>query len=271
MVSFIALAILLTGCSMTVTEQMILSPSTEINQQNLDTLIDQQGFEEIYLTHADGTNIHGLQRRSPNASTTLVVFHGNALNMTLQPWFGILQSLAELNVDVVAIDYQGFGKSDGEASFSNMNRDAELLMASLDEDTAIVLYGLSLGSVMAMEASQDPRVSGVILEGAVSNHDDMIEFFRGRNSLGSFVSLNVDPNIQFDNEAAAARLQVPLLAIHGEDDDNIPYRMSQQIYQSYQGPDAEFMLVEGGGHCNTFHVEPERYQTSLSAFIGKLK
>lgn len=263
-----AVLIFVSGCTVTVTEQMIVSPSTEINQENLSELVEGAGFEERFIQHSDGTSLHTLQREQANAPLTIVVFHGNALNMTLQPWFGLLNSLSQFDVNVIAIDYQGFGKSDGVASFSNMSKDAELLMATIDSDTPIIVYGLSLGSVMAMSVSDDPRVQGVILEGAVSNDEEMIEFFRDRNRLGRFASLDVDPNINFDNNHHANNLELPILFIHGKDDQNIPYRMGQSIYDSYQGENGRFLLVESGGHCDTFHVSPGVFESAISGFIS---
>lgn len=39
-----------TGCSVNVTEQMIVSPSTEINQQNFNQLVSAQGYQERFYT-----------------------------------------------------------------------------------------------------------------------------------------------------------------------------------------------------------------------------
>lgn len=265
-----ALVIFASSCAVTVTEQMIVSPSTEINQENLNELVEASGFEESFIQHSDGTSLHTLQRHKSDSPLTIVVFHGNALNMTLQPWFGLLNSLAQLDVNVIAIDYQGFGKSDGTASFSNMSKDAKLLMSTIDPDSSIIVYGLSLGSVMAMSVSEDPRVKGVILEGAVSDDKEMIEFFRDRNRLGKFVSLDVDPNITFDNNYHAKNLAAPILIIHGENDENIPYRMGQSIYDNYAGESSQFLLVENGGHCDTFQVAPHLFQSAISGFINEV-
>lgn len=265
-----AFVIFVSGCAVTVTEQMIVSPSTDIDQANLSQLVDGSGYQERFIQYPDGTNLHTLQLDKPGAPLTIVVFHGNALNMTLQPWFGLLDSLSQFDVNVIALDYQGFGKSDGVASFSNMSRDAELLMSTIAQDSQIIVYGLSLGSVMAMSLSEDPRVKGVILEGAVSTDKEMIEFFRDRNRLGRFASLDVDPNINFDNNAVAENLTSPMLVIHGKDDENIPYRMGQSIYNSYQGDNAEFLLVENGGHCDTFHVAPSLFDDAISGFISEV-
>ena len=259
-----------TGCSVNVTEQMIVSPATEINQQHLNQLVNAQGYQETFFTHADGTKIHALELTRENAPVTLVVFHGNALNMTLQPWFGLLDSLAQFDVNIIAIDYQGFGKSEGQASFSNMNRDAELLMRSIDADTPVIIYGLSLGSVMAMNVSQDERVKGIILEGAVSNDDEMIDYFRNRNRLGSLASLNVDPAISFNNNSKTAHFDAPMLFIHGQNDENIPAWMTEALYESYQGISANYLLVESGGHCDTFHVEPALFADTIAGFLTQV-
>lgn len=190
--------------------------------------------------------------------------------MTLQPWFGLLDTLAQLDVNVIAIDYQGFGKSEGQASFSNMNRDAELLMRSLDSDASLIIYGLSLGSVMAMNSSHDSRVKGIILEGAVSNDEEMIESFKNRNRLGGLASVTVDPKIKFNNYKLTEGFQSPMLIIHGESDENIPAWMGEKLYESYQGDSAEFLLVKGGGHCDTFHIEPTLFEETVSKFISKV-
>lgn len=123
---------------------------------------------------------------------------------------------------------------------------------------------------MAMNLSQDPRVRGIILEGAVSNDEEMIEFFINRNRLGSLASVTVDPKIKFDNYVLTERFQYPMLIIHGEDDENIPAWMSKKLYEGYQGDSAEFVLVEGGGHCDTFHIAPAFFEETISVFISKV-
>ncbi|RUO33194.1 alpha/beta hydrolase [Aliidiomarina soli] len=263
-------AMLLSACSVTVTEQMIVSPSSEIDQQNLALLTEQAGYQESFTATENGEQLHTLTlAREPNQPTILIL-HGNALNMTLQPWFGLLQSLAELNYSIVAIDYQGFGLSSGDASFSAMRDDASSIINALPAESDVIVYGLSLGSVMAMDISQEPRVQGVILEGAVTTDSEMIEVFRQRNTLGRLASVNVDEAINFDNTSAVNMLNKPLLVIHGENDSNIPVSMGEQLYAASNHADSQLYIVEDGTHADTFHVAPERFQRELSNFIARL-
>ncbi|RUO31435.1 hypothetical protein CWE12_00065 [Aliidiomarina sedimenti] len=263
-------AMLLSACSVTVTEQMIVSPSSDIDPDNLALLTGQSGYQESFTATESGEQLHTLTlEREPNQPTILVL-HGNALNMTLQPWFGLLQSLAELNYNIIAIDYQGFGLSSGDASFSAMRDDASSIINALPAESDVIVYGLSLGSVMAMDISQEPRVQGIVLEGAVTTDSEMIEVFRQRNTLGRLASVDVDQAISFDNTSAVSLLNKPLLVIHGENDSNIPVSMGEQLYAASNHPGSQLYIVEDGTHADTFHVAPERFQRELSKFIASL-
>ena len=270
-VSMVVTSLALSACSVTVTEQMIVSPSTEINHDNLSLLIDQAGYSESYINTQSGERLHSLALNQNATQPTILVLHGNALNLTHQPWFGLLQTLAELPYNVLAIDYQGFGLSSGEAGFSAMRADTVNTLATLPDTSQVVVYGLSLGSVMALDISQDMRVQGVILEGAVTTDTAMIEEFRQRNTLGRFASVNVDEHISFDNTQAVATLDKPVLIIHGDNDQNIPLSMGEALYAASPMSNSVLYIVEGGGHADTFHIDNERFKQKLNAFIQALK
>ena len=268
--SMVVAVLALSACSVTVTEQMIVSPSTEINRDNLSLLIDQAGYSESYIATQSGARLYSLALNQSATQPTILVLHGNALNLTHQPWFGLLQTLAELPYNVLAIDYQGYGLSSGEASFSAMRADTVNTLATLPDNSQVVVYGLSLGSVMALDISQDMRVQGVILEGAVTTDSAMIEEFRQRNTLGRFASVNVDEHINFDNTQAVATLDKPVLIIHGDNDQNIPLRMGEALYAASPMSSSVLYRVEGGGHADTFHIDNKRFKQELNAFIEAL-
>lgn len=269
--SMVVASLTLTACSVTVTEQMIVSPSTEINRDNLSLLVDQAGYSESYIETPSGDRLHSLALNQSTTQPTILVLHGNALNLSHQPWFGLLQTLAELPYNVLAIDYQGFGLSTGEASFSAMRADTASTLASLPDNSQVVVYGLSLASVMALDISQDMRVQGVILEGAVTTESAMIEVFRKRNTLGRFASVNVNKRISFDNTQTVATLDKPVLIIHGDNDQSIPVSMGKELYAASPVNSSVLYVVEGGGHADTFHIDNERFKNEVSAFIQGLK
>ncbi|RUO25979.1 hypothetical protein CWE09_04425 [Aliidiomarina minuta] len=264
-------SLFLSACSITVTEQMIVSPSTDIDGDNLTSLIHQSGYKPRELKSDTDELLYALEKEAPDSDTTLLVLHGNALNLSLQPWFGLMQSLAGLDINILAIDYRGFGYSEGEASFSAMQEDAHTALQAIDENQQIIIYGLSLGSVMALEGINDPRVKGVIIEGGVTTSDAMIEHFVSRNRLGSLASVQVDEKINFDNLAALSSSAKPALIIHGEEDQNIPLHMGQSLYQSSGSELSVFYPVSQGQHCDTFIRDVDNFLPRVSSFINSLQ
>jgi uncharacterized protein len=55
--------------------------------------------------------------------------------------------------------------------------------------------------------------------------------------------------------AAAARIGVPVLLIHGERDDETPPAHSQRIFAALPEPKRRLVLVPGGGHGNTLTAD----------------
>ena len=86
-------------------------------------------FEETFLQTPDGVSIHTwllLQKDSANRPT-LIYFHGNAGNMGFR-----LQNAAEMygyvGINVLMMDYRGFGSSTGNPNEKGLNIDAETVL-----------------------------------------------------------------------------------------------------------------------------------------------
>lgn len=263
--------IFLAACTVRVDDSMIVSPEKEINQSNLATLMTTYGYKEKHITGTSGELYTLYKQSKTKSSVTLLVLHGNALNLSLQPWFGVLKSTSELNVNILAIDYSGYGYSKGKASFSSMKEDAKTALQSIDEKQQIYLYGLSLGSVMATELVNEPNVTGLIIEGGITTTAEMIEIYKSRNTFGSLVSIELDEKIRFNNPKLIKKTNKPLLVIHGQLDENIPSSMGESLFESSSNPKSEMYQVKLGNHCDTFKVEPERYLSTLNEFIGTTK
>lgn len=260
------LALWVSACTVVVREDMIITPSVDIDGANLRIL--NTAYESIEIDASDESKIFALHKNDSTIGTTIVVFHGNALNLTLQPWFGMLDTLGKLDVNVLAIDYRGFGKSEGEANFTHMKEDAISTMNYLPNNQNIFVYGLSLGSVMAAEVMNDRRVKGVIIEGGITNETEMVEWFRSRNSLGSLAKVELDANLVFDIPKLVESFQKPILVIHGDEDDNIPLDMGKTIFNSTTNEESVLFIVEGGGHCDSFAIDEEKYLGAITAFLA---
>ncbi|MGI5309951.1 alpha/beta hydrolase [Rheinheimera sp. WS51] len=246
---------------------MIVSPSKQINGENIEQLTKVHGYSPRWLVTESGKRIYALNKRVEGQNTTLLILHGNALNMSLQPWFGVLEALAKTDFNILAIDYQGYGFSDGEASFSTMMNDAQLAISTLNKDENVYVYGLSLGSVMATSIANDERVAGLIIEGGITNVAEMVKLYQSRRLFGSMINVQLDNRLKFDNISVLKGIDKPILIIHGEKDNNIPLSMGETLYNASNHSLSELYSVSEGGHCDTFIKDKTNYLQRINQFI----
>ena len=147
---------------------------------------------------------------------TLLFSHGNAEDLgMIYDWFSDLSRV--LNVNLLAYDYCGYGKSMGAASPSEesvyMDIDAAydyLLNTKGTLPESIVLYGRSLGSgptcYLAQRTAKEGRsVAGVILQSPLLSAYRVAFNFRF-TMLGD----------KFPNVDRVADVRCPVFVIHGE-------------------------------------------------------
>lgn len=154
----------------------------------------------------------------PAAKSPAFLFaHGNAER--IDDWPMSLSGAASLGASLLMVEYPGYGRSEGEPSEASI-RDTMLaahawLGARPEVDPArIVGFGRSLGTgAVCTLIGQRPLAALVLQSGFTS----VRAFARERLLPGFLVR---DP---FDNAAALARYEGPVLVIHGDHDDVIPY------------------------------------------------
>ena len=128
-----------------------------------DASHDGLSLEDVFLQTTDGLRIHGWFHRVPESPSVLLWFHGNAGNLADR--LDHLRILSLLGVNVFAIDYRGYGKSEGAPNKEGIYRDADaayrFLTAEKEFDPdRIVVYGISLGSAVAVDLPRASPVEG---------------------------------------------------------------------------------------------------------------
>src|SRR5215831_7986994 len=117
--------------------------------------------EDVWLTSSDGTKVHCWWISEPNARYTFLAFHGNASNIANRaPTYEFLRMLP---ANVLALEYRGYGKSEGRPSEAGIYRDAEaayryLVTTKRLDPRFIISYGQSLGTAVAAELAATQAV-----------------------------------------------------------------------------------------------------------------
>src|SRR5258706_4308913 len=124
-------------------------------------------FENLYFTADDGASVNAWYVPAPGSQRVLLVFHGSAVNLGFLG-HGLLTCHTQLGVNVLAIDYRGYGKSRGIDRIDHLKFDAEAAWRYLTTvrnfaPKDIFLYGQSMGGVVAVDlAVRDPSGGGII-------------------------------------------------------------------------------------------------------------
>ncbi|MEA5471094.1 alpha/beta hydrolase [Spirulina sp. 06S082] len=242
--------------------RLIFFPSTHIKSVPTDV---RMAYEDVFLAVRED-QLHGWWIPSDTENTpTILYLHGNGSNVgDLVARTRILQ---QLGYRLFLLDYRGYGRSSGP--FPNEKRvyeDAETAWRYLTERRGIppqriIIYGRSLGSAIAFHlAIRHPDAAGIIVE---SPFPSMRVVAASRLPL-----LPVDwlLNQHFDSLEKVRDLQIPVLAIWGTADREIPPTSSQILYNAI--PTAKTrVLIEGGGHTNLPRLGGDRYTTAIQDFI----
>ena len=242
------------------------------NERPLTPLTKQFHFADIYFTVDDTININGWMLTKDSAVANILLLHGNSNNLYESPWINIINALGKLNVNVLAIDYRGFGRSSGNVSFNGLYRDAQGALRYLKSTSygskPIIVCGLSLGSIPAVDIAQNPDVSGLILEGALSSSEDYVEAIKEYHWYLRLINIEYGKDVIFDSVNKIKNIKPPVLIIHGNH-DNLPEWMSKKLYDAVNHSNKSFYTVENGIHCDTYRVDASQYFSKLLAFINQ--
>ena len=221
--------------------------------------------EDVFLTASDGVRIHGWYVASAGAKTTLLWFHGNAGN--LENRRDMMEGLRELRVHILAIDYRGYGKSEGRPDEPGVYRDGRAAYQWLVETKRaaperIVVLGESLGAAVACELATQVKCGGLIIQSGFTSAAEMaplvLPIFPARWFLRT----------KFDNLAKVSRITCPKLFLHAVDDEVIPFAMGQRLCAA-AAPPKECAWLQAGGHNGVFLRAAQEYYPRLRKFLEK--
>lgn len=242
---------------------MIFAPSREI-----EITPDEVGlaFEDIFINVTDNEKIHAwyFPAVATEATSKTVLFcHGNAGNISGR--IETAQLLLELGVNVLLIDYRGYGRSDGEPTETNVYADAQAAFDWLRQEkqlsaTEIFVFGRSLGGAVAVEMGVVNECGGVIVESSFTSIVAM-----GKR-VYPYLPVSLLARYRFDSISKIAGIRSPVLVTHSPDDDMIPFEMGQQLYEAASG-DRAFVRLSGG-HNDQSYFDNAGYRTGLRAIFG---
>jgi len=197
----------------------------------------------------------------------LLVLHGNAGNLATPGRPAHDRQLHDMGLGVLALDYRGYGESDGTPDEAGLYTDARAaydhLRAAGIPAERIILYGHSLGSGVAVELATTVAAAGLILEGAFTSVADLA------GELYPWLPIHWMVRNRFESLERIGTVRMPILVIHGRADTVIPISHGRRLFAAAGEP--KTLLEVAGGHDDAFQVGAVEYQAGIRTFLATLR
>ena len=226
--------------------------------------------ERVEISTEDSVKLVGwaIPSDGDSAGLWLLMFHGNAGNLSEFDRPLHYAGLRALGLNLLAFDYRGYGESGGMPSEQGLYRDAAAAYRYLRVERGvlperIVVFGHSLGSAVAVELVSRLPAAGLILEGAFTSVID-----RGQE-LYPYIPVRWIAGHRFGSLERMARVRIPKLFLHAAADDVIPLAHGRRLFEA--APEPKTFVELDGGHGDAFDVDSTRYYGSIADFLVRLR
>ncbi len=220
------------------------------------------GVKEIYIITEDQVRLQCFLVSSSSSKIIVIYFHGNAGN--IYDRIPELIDLAKTGVNVLGIGYRGYGKSTGRPSETGIYKDGAASLKYATETLGyspdkIFMCGRSLGTVVALNISMKKKLAGIILITPMTSGKEMAR----SHGFGPLAILAGDA---FNNWEKLPEIISPVLIIHGDKDEVVPWAMGEKIFEFLQVP-KKMVTIRGGFHNDLEFTNPELYWNSIKEFV----
>jgi fermentation-respiration switch protein FrsA (DUF1100 family) len=183
------------------------------------------GAEEVVLKASDGEQIIVWHLPPRGDKPVVLYFHGNGGSLRYR--VDRFRALTADGTGLIALSYRGYGGSSGSPTEPGLIADA---MAAYDFAAAryapsrIVLWGESLGTGVAVALAAERPVARIVLEAPFSSAADV-----GMRAY-PFLPVRLLMKDQFRSDERIARINVPILILHGALDRVVPMALGERLY-----------------------------------------
>ncbi len=235
---------------------------------------------DVEVVSGDNEKIRGwhLQIGKERGERLFLLFHGNASHRARRlPWYELCWSI---NLDVLAMDYRGYGDSEGQPSEKALTEDALATWEYATETLGyrpdqIILAGESLGGGVATKLAstlcqKNEQPAGLLL---VATFSSMLDAARNRFWWLPIRFLLID---RYRSDLEIPFVSCPILQFHGTHDSIVPLPLAQRLHQvtpekSKSGVAKQFFFFRGTGHNDMLDRNGTDLQKRIHTWIDLCK
>ena len=242
-------------------DKLVYHPLQPINTTPADL---NMHYEDVYITSTDNHRIHGWYLPQADARASVLFFHGNAGNISHR--LSTLEFLASLKLNVLIIDYQAYGQSEGKISEQATYDDAMaawqfLINEKQQKPDNIILFGRSLGGAVAIWLASQTEAAALIVESSFTSLDDMGKDFY------PLLPIKWLTRIHYPSHERLQEINLPILIAHSPNDEIVAFKHGENLFEKAQEP--KYFFTMQGSHNDSFQQSREAYRNFLLDFLNR--
>lgn len=238
--------------------------------------------ENVTIQSRDGLILAASYYHLRDGAPLAIFFHGYR-STGIRDFCGGFYFYRDEGFNILLVDQRGNGRSEGKAITFGIRERWDCLdwanyAAQRWPETPIVLLGISMGASTVLMASDLPlpgQVKGILGDCGFSAPKDILCSVAASQGLPrglSYFLLKLGARLfgDFDlDEITAAealsRAKLPVILIHGEDDEYVPCEMSVKCFDACGSP-VQLLTVPKAEHGMSFFVDQDGYAEAVSQF-----
>lgn len=306
LVGILLFAVLLVACSVFVSEYLfkiiIYRQKKSSSQKDIDAVaswyrhypIAKEGrcwlegmpYINVYIKSFDGLRLYGALLE--NYSDKIVICVHGFTGSGKKDFASLAQAYYKNGYNVLLVDNRAHGQSEGKyVGFGVLDRFdlrnwVKYVINRFGSNVQIFLHGISMGAATVLMASSimPKNVRGIIADCGFTSVYEIFEYVLKRDyHLPKFPIIyltNIMSKIRagygykdVNTTAEIARSDIPILFIHGENDEFVPLWMTMKNY-SHCKAYKELFIVRESEHAESHYIDKKGYERRILTFIEKI-
>ena len=230
LVSLVVLVYLLVTLGLYIFQRNLLYHPAENNYSGDKLTVN---IEKVKITTDDNINLLAwYHRKDIKNYKTILYLHGNA--GSLENRIHKINHFNDMNINFLIIAWRGFSGNNGKPTEQGLYEDGKSAINWLAKkgvnEKNLILYGESLGTGVATHLAQNKNYAGIILETPFTSMVDAAKNFY------PYIPINLLLKDKFENFKKVKNINIPILVMHGEIDQIVPFSMGKKIYEIANNP-----------------------------------
>jgi pimeloyl-ACP methyl ester carboxylesterase len=229
------------------------------------------GRTDVMIPVANDVEIGARFHMTAKSGANILFFHGNGEIVADYDELGAVYN--QMNINFLAVDYRGYGRSTGQPTVSAMMQDCHAIfefarrwLQANDYRGPIIIMGRSLGSASALElaAAYPDEIKGLIIESGFAYAGPLLQL------LGiDLAAMGFKEERGFGNIDKIRKFKKPTLIIHAEYDHIIPFSDGQALYDAGQSSSRALLKIPEANHNDIFMRGLQEYLAAVKSLVEK--